>query len=237
MALLEVRNLQAGYGKLQVLFDVSLSLNKGEIHCVVGPNGSGKSTLLKAIFGLANIYEGKVLLNGRDITRLKPHEKARMGMAYLPQLDNVFSRLTVRENLLLAGYTLDHTQYRERLEEVLDFLPQVRAMMNRKVLTLSGGERQMVAMAMAILRKPDIIMLDEPTAALAPKIARNILNKIVELRDRFKIGVLLVEQNAKVALEISDNAVLLVAGKEVYKGPASDLLSNKELAKMYLGVR
>lgn len=236
MALLEVDDLRAGYGKLQVLFGVDLEVERGEIVAVVGPNGSGKSTLLKAIFGLATVHGGRVLLEGNEITHLGAHEKARLGIAYLPQLENVFSRLTVGENLLLAGYTLPREDFERRLEEVLDFLPRVREVMSRKVWTLSGGERQMVAMAMAVLRRPRLLMLDEPTATLAPKIASQILGKIVELREEMDVGILLVEQNAKRALEVSDRAVLLVAGREVFNGRAEDLLSNSDLAKMYLGV-
>ncbi len=236
MTLLEVRELVAGYGKLKILYGIDLEVRKREIVAVVGPNGSGKSTLLKAIAGIATVHAGRILFDGSDVTRMKPHEKARLGLAYLPQTDNVFSRLTVRENLILAGYTLSKEEFNKRLEEVLNFLPRVREFLDRKVWTLSGGERQMVAMAMAVLREPKLIMLDEPTAALAPKVAAQILEKIVELRDELGLGILLVEQNAKKALEISDRAVLLVAGREVYSGPASDLLSRSDLGRMYLGV-
>ncbi len=235
MSLLEVSDLWAGYGKLQVLFNVSFSLEGGELLAVVGPNGSGKSTLLKAIFGLATIHSGKVVLEGRDITRLKPHERAKLGMAYLPQLGNVFERLTVRENLKMAGYTLEGEEFEERLREALEFLPEVRRMLDRRVWTLSGGERQMVAMAMALIRRPKVIMFDEPTATLAPKVAEQVLSKVVELSER-GLGVILVEQNAKRALEVSERALLLVAGRQVFLGPSKELLNNPELSKMYLGV-
>lgn len=237
MPLLTVENLKAGYGKLQILHGVSLNISRGEILSVIGPNGSGKSTLLKSIFGLTTIFDGKIAFKGEDITRKKPHEKARMGIAYLPQTDNLFTKLKVRENMLLAGYTLSESEYQERLKEALEFLPQVKEFWERKVRTLSGGERQMVSIAMAILRKPELYMLDEPTAALAPKIARTILEKIVQLRDTFGAAIILVEQNAKAALKISDNTLLLVAGKSVFQGSSSDLLQNKELAQMYLGVK
>ena len=237
MPLLTVENLKAGYGKLQILHGVSLNISRGEILSVIGPNGSGKSTLLKSIFGLTTIFDGKISFKGEDITRKKPHEKARMGIAYLPQTDNLFTKLKVKENMLLAGYTLSESEYQERLKEALEFLPQVKEFWERKVWTLSGGERQMVSIAMAVLRKPELYMLDEPTAALAPKIARTILEKIVQLRDTFGAAIILVEQNAKAALKISDNALLLVAGKSVFQGSSSELLQNKELAQMYLGVK
>ncbi len=236
MPLLDVDNLYVGYGKLQIVFGANLELNRGEILVIVGPNGSGKSTLLKGIIGLATVHKGRIFFEGKDITRKPPHEKARMGLAYLPQLENTFERLTVRENLLMAGYTLQPSEYEGRLEEVLDFLPVVREYLDRKVYTLSGGERQMVALAMAIIRSPKAIFLDEPTAALAPKIALQVLEKITALRDEFDLGILLVEQNARKALEIGDRALLLVAGKVAYYGDSGELLKHPELAQLYLGI-
>ena len=183
MSLLEVNNLSAGYGKLQILDRVSFSLDKKEILAIVGPNGSGKSTLLKTIFGLTSIYDGKILFMNKDITHLPPHEKARIGLAYLPQVGNTFEKLSVIENLRMGGYVLQDEELEKRISEVLDFFPILKDYLHRKVLTLSGGERQMVAMAMALLRKPEILMMDEPTAALAPKIATQVFEKIIEIRE------------------------------------------------------
>jgi len=230
------RNIEAGYGKLQILFDVDVDIIENKLTVIVGPNGSGKSTLLKTLFGLTKLYKGTIKLDDIDITKLKPFERARLGLAYLPQTNNAFENLTVQENLLMATYGLSDEESKERIEESLNFLPRVREMLNRKLKTLSGGERQMVAMAMALIRKPKIIMLDEPTAALAPRIALEVLSKIIELRDVYKMGVLLVEQNAKKALEIGDDAYLLVAGRVIFSGKAHELLEDRELAKTYLGL-
>jgi len=236
MALLDVDDLRAGYGSLQVLYGVTFSLSKGELLAIVGPNGSGKSTLLKAITGLATLHGGRVLLDGEDITSLKPHEKARRGLVYVPQVGSVFEKLTVRENLMMAGYTLDEEELWRRVREVLEILPRLRGMMGRKAWTLSGGERQMLALAMALVREPKLLMLDEPTANLAPKIAKSLMKVVVDVRDSMNIGVVLVEQNASMALEVCDRALLLVSGRQVYLGPPSDLLSRKDLASVYLGV-
>ncbi len=236
MTQLTVRGLNAGYGKLQVLFDVNMEAKKGEITVIVGPNGSGKSTLLKTIFGLTTIYSGTIQFNGEEITKLKPHQIARLGVAYLPQVENVFANLTVKENLMMAGYTLQREEIPNRVEEVLEVFPVLKSYLTRKAKMLSGGERQMLAMAMALMRKPVLMMFDEPTAGMAPKLIASTLNKIVELRDTLGITVLLVEQNAKKALEIGDTAHLLVAGRSIYSGSAQQLLSHPELSQLYLGL-
>lgn len=235
--ILSVEGLNAGYGKFQILFDVSFNVIEREILAIVGPNGSGKSTLLKTIFGLTSIYSGRVIYRGLDITRLPPHVKARMGVAYLPQTDNVFAELTVRENLMMASYTLDESEARSRIEEVLNLYPVLKGRLGYKAKSLSGGERQMLALAMTLIRRPDVIMLDEPTANLAPVIARDLLKKISMLRDDMGKTVILVEQNAKAALELSDRALLMVSGRVTYEGSARSLLEDVELAKRYLGLR
>jgi len=234
--MLRTESLNAGYGKLHILYDVDFEAPRREITVVVGPNGSGKSTLLKALFGLATIYSGKVYLEDKDITRLPPHRRARLGLAYVPQLDNVFSSLTVEENLKMAGYLLEPRELKDKIDLVLEIFPSLKKYLKRKAGTLSGGERQMLAIAMCLIRDAKILLLDEPTAQLAPKIATYILDKIVELRDRLGITIVLVEQNAKKALEIGDKAYLLVSGRVVFKGKAQELLEHKELGKLYLGL-
>jgi len=231
-----VDKLNAGYGRLHILFDVDIEVREKSITVVVGPNGSGKSTLLRSIFGLTKIYSGSIKYNGEEITGLAPHQVARRGVAYLPQTDNVFANLTVRENLMMACYTLDKKTSEERMERVLDFFPMLRGFMNRKSGTLSGGERQMVAMAMALLREPKVMMFDEPTGNLSPKLAMEVLGKIRELRDKLGITILLVEQNAKKALELGDHCYLLVSGRVAFEGHPKSLLSHAELSKLYLGV-
>lgn len=229
--------LSSGYGKFQVLFDVSFRVYENEILAVVGPNGSGKSTLLKTVFGLTTIYSGSVIYRGRDITRLPPYVKARIGVAYLPQTDNVFAELTVKENLLMAAYTLEESEARDRIEEVLNLYPVLKERLSYKARSLSGGERQMLALAMTLVRRPDIIMLDEPTANLAPVVARHLLKKISMLRDDMKKTIVLVEQNARAALELGDRALLMVSGRVSYEGPSESLLQDVELGKRYLGLR
>jgi branched-chain amino acid transport system ATP-binding protein len=229
--------LSSGYGKFQVLFDVSFRVYENEILAVVGPNGSGKSTLLKTVFGLTTIYSGSVIYRGRDITRLPPYVKARIGVAYLPQTDNVFAELTVKENLLMAAYTLEESEARDRIEEVLNLYPVLKERLSYKARSLSGGERQMLALAMTLVRRPDIIMLDEPTANLAPVVARHLLKKISMLRDEMKKTIVLAEQNARAALELGDRALLMVSGRVSYEGPSESLLQDVELGKRYLGLR
>lgn len=235
MPLLEVRDLQAGYGKMRVLSGVSLSVSERELVAVVGPNGSGKSTLLKAVFGLCTIFSGSILFKGVEVTNVPPHRKSLMGLGYLPQVGNTFEGLTVRENLFLA---LHDGSYRleERLEKVLNLLPELKSLLGRRVKTLSGGERQMVALAMCLLRNPSLVMFDEPTTALAPRLVRQVIERIASLKDELGVAIVLVEQNARAALEVCDRALLLVSGTVKFFGDAEDLLSNRELARVYLGL-
>lgn len=234
---LNVENLFSGYGKLKVLFGVSISVKPSSITAVVGPNGAGKTTLLNSIYGLADIFSGRILLDGVDITKAKPYKKARMGLAYVPQMQNIFSNLTVYENLVLAGYQLDRKELKDRIGQVVDIFPKLGELINRKAGTLSGGERRMLSIAMGLMKKnPRILLLDEITTDLAPIIVKKVLEKIVELRDRLRLTVILVEQYAKRALEVSDKAYLLVSGTIKYEGHPKGLLETEELAKLYLGL-
>lgn len=234
--MLLVENLSVGYGKMEVVHGVSFSLTRGKVLAVVGPNGSGKSTLLRGIFGTASVLGGRVMYDGRDVTRVPPHVKVSMGMAYLPQVRGVFEELTVRENLELALMSLPRDQGWERVEEVLELFPELKGLMGRRARTLSGGERQMLAIAMSMVRRPRLLMLDEPTATLAPKAASALVRKILELRSSYDLAVVLVEQNAKLALEVSDEALLMVSGEAKYLGSSGELLSNPHLAELYLGL-
>ena len=234
--MLKVDHISAGYGKLQVLNDVSLEAQPNQITVIVGPNGSGKSTLLKTIAGLTSIYQGQVMLDDKIISKRPPHEIARLGIAYLPQTESTFTRLTVSENFNMAGYSVDHEDFQERLEKALAIFPNLTSYMNTKVSHLSGGERQMVAMSMALLRKPNTIMFDEPTANLAPIIATQVLNTITYLAQESDITILLVEQNATRALQIGHTAYLLVNGSTLFEGTAKALLEHPELGKLYLGL-
>jgi branched-chain amino acid transport system ATP-binding protein len=235
--LLRVTDISSGYGKLQVLNGVSLEAEPGKITVIVGPNGSGKSTLLKSISGIATIFHGTVEMDGMSLTNKSPTEVARSGVAYLPQTENVFTNLTVTENLRLAGYTLKEGDYPERLRKSLELFPQLSKYLGTKTSNLSGGERQMVAMVMALIRKPSVIMFDEPTANLAPKIASQVLGTVATITRDMNLTTLLVEQNARRALEIGDYAYLLVSGKRVFTGTCRELLEHKELGRLYLGLQ
>jgi branched-chain amino acid transport system ATP-binding protein len=234
---LRARNVSAGYGSLQIISDVSIDANEKEITVIVGPNGSGKSTLLKTIAGLTTIFRGNIELDGEKISGLPAHAIAKRGLAYLPQTDSTFTQLTVAENFRMAGYTVSKEEFASRLKSGIEMFPVLSNYMESKVQNLSGGERQMVAMTMALIRKPKVIMLDEPTANLSPKLAAEVLKNVQSLATKLGMGVLLVEQNARKALEIGTRAYLLVGGKKVFEGYAKELLEHKELAQMYLGVK
>ena len=235
--MLSVRNLYSGYGKLRVLFDVSIEVPEKQITVVVGPNGAGKTTLLNSIMGIADVFSGQITFEGKSIVGMPTHRLARMGISYVPQMGNVFAELTVRENLRMAGYMLSEEELKERIDEVTDMFPVLKEFMHRKAGTLSGGERRMLAIAMGLMRKPKIMLLDEVSTDLAPIIAKRVLNKVVELRDELGITILLVEQMAKRALEIGDGAYLLVSGQIRFSGKADELLHHPELAKLYLGIK
>jgi branched-chain amino acid transport system ATP-binding protein len=230
-------DLSAGYGKFQILFNVNFKALKGELVVIVGPNGSGKTTFLRALIGLATIYSGRVLLQDREITRMKPHERVKLGLAYVAQTENVFRTLTIMENLRIAGYDLDEGDFKSRLESVFVIFPQLKESLNRKVNQLSGGQRQMLAISLVLMKNPKIILLDEPTAQLAPKVALEVLGKIRQMVNELGLGVILVEQNAKKALEIGDKAYLFVSGRVSFEGQPSSLVSNPEMSKLFLGVR
>lgn len=235
--MLEVTDLFAGYGNLQVLNGVSMEAAPGKITVVVGPNGSGKSTLLKSVSGIASVFKGTIKLDELVLTNKSPTEVARSGVAYLPQTENVFTNLTVRENLRLAGYTVKEDDYPSRVKAALDLFPQLSRYLSTKSANLSGGERQMVAMAMALMRKPSVVMFDEPTANLAPKIATQVLETIASITKTMGLTTVLVEQNAKRALEIGSDTFLLVSGKTVFSGTCRELLDHRELGRLYLGLQ
>jgi len=235
--MLKIEDINSGYGKLHVLFDINAKVKARDITVLVGPNGSGKSTLLKTIMGITQVYSGKILFNGKNILGLPPHAVTKLGVAYLPQVDNVFANLKVRENLLMAGYILGRDEAKERVREVLDEFPVLKEYMGRRAGTLSGGERQMLAMAMATMKRPKIMLFDEPTASLAPKMAFEVIDKIVKLRDNYGMTLVLAEQNARRALEHGDEAILLVSGRIMYEGDSKELLKHPQLGQVYLGVK
>ena len=235
-SVIHVSDLNSGYVNSHILFGVDFEAKEKEITIIVGPNGSGKSTLLKSIFGLCDVYSGEISYLGKKITGLAPHEVARKKIAYLPQVNNVFSNLTIKENLTMASYTLDPKTQSSRLPEIFETFPILKEYEKSKASTLSGGERQMLAMAMALIRQPKVLLFDEPTASLSPKLADEVLSKIIQMRDNFGITVILVEQNVKRALKMGDYVYLLANGKGVFKGKSEELLANPELGKLYLGI-
>ena len=236
VSLLTVESVSAGYGNLQILTGVSIRAQPNQITVIVGPNGSGKSTLLKTIAGLTNIYTGEVKLDGKTVSNLPPHEIARLGIAYLPQTESTFTNLTVAENFKMAGYTVGHQDFEDRTKKALEILPKLSGYMHTKVSSLSGGERQMVAMSMALVREPNTIMFDEPTANLAPIVATQVLDTIVYLSRNTNMTIILVEQNATRALQIGQFAYLLVNGTTAFEGTTKALLEHKELGRLYLGL-
>ncbi|MGA2664346.1 MAG: ABC transporter ATP-binding protein [Nitrososphaerales archaeon] len=235
--MLRVTDLYAGYGNLQVLDGVSMSASPGRVTVIVGPNGSGKSTLLKSISGIASVTRGSVTLDELALAGKSPTDIARAGVAYLPQTENVFTNLTVRENLRLAGYTVKEADYPQRVKAALEIFPQLTRYLGSRSSNLSGGERQMVAMAMALMRKPTVVMFDEPTANLSPKVATQVLDTISSITKGMNLTTVLVEQNAKRALEMGDEAFLLVSGKNVFSGTCRELLDHRELGRLYLGLQ
>jgi branched-chain amino acid transport system ATP-binding protein len=235
--MLRASNVSAGYGRMHVISDVDLTAEPGKITVIVGPNGSGKSTLLRSIAGLITLYNGTVELDGVNLSGLPPHVIAKKGLVYIPQTENAFTRLTVSENFRMAWYTVRKDERAQRLEDALSLFPQLRNYLNSKVNNLSGGERQMVSVVMALIRKPKVIMFDEPTANLSPKYSTEVLDTIQSLAKNTGLTVLLVEQNATRALEVGDTAYLLVGGKKAFEGPCNELLAHPELGRLYLGIK
>ena len=233
---IHVEKLNSGYVNSHILFDIDFNAKDQDITIIVGPNGSGKSTLLKSIFGLCTVYSGKISYDGENITGLAPHEVARKKIAYLPQVNNVFSNLTIKENLVMASYTLDSKLVSQRMPEIFETFPILKKYKKSKSNILSGGERQMLAMGMALIRRPNVMLFDEPTASLSPKLANEVLLKIKQIRDDFGITVILVEQNIKRALTLGEFVYLFANGKGVFKGKPDELLNHPELGKLYLGL-
>ncbi len=235
-AILEVRDVVAGYAPtLPILQGVSLDVAAGEIVTVLGPNGAGKSTLIKAIVGLVPISAGRAVFAGRDITGARTHELVRQGLAYVPQTENVFARLSVEENLAL-GADFERDAMAERRAKVLDLFPDLARLGQLAAGKLSGGQRQMVAVGRALMSSPKLLMLDEPSAGLSPKLAQVVFGQLRRIRDA-GVTILIVEQNAKAALGISDRGYVLAEGRERIHGSAAELLESPEIGALYLGAK
>ena len=237
---IETKNLDSGYGKLQILRDINVHLDKGELVTIIGPNGSGKSTLIKSIIGIVQPWKGEIIINEEsNIAGKKPYEIIKSGIPinYVPQVNNVFPTLSIKENLHLGALPRkDRENVEGDLDRMFDLFPILQERIHQKAALLSGGERQMLALARALMSNPQIILLDEPTAALAPFLADEIFEKILELK-KMGISILLVEQRATRALKISDRGYVLVSGSVAYHDKASNLLNNEKVGELYLGKR
>jgi branched-chain amino acid transport system ATP-binding protein len=231
--LLYTEDVVAGYvPEVDILTGVSVKVHEGEIVTVIGPNGAGKSTLIKTIFGLLRLRGGLVQLRGEDITGLRPHAIARRGMSYVPQLDNVFPSLTVEENLQMGALSGDGV--REQIERMYGIFPRLGERSRQTAGTMSGGERQMVAMARALMPEPQVLLLDEPSAGLAPAFVEAIFEKIEEI-NRHGVTIVMVEQNAHRALAMSNRGYVLDLGQDRFEGPGRQLLEDPKVAELYLG--
>jgi ABC-type branched-subunit amino acid transport system ATPase component len=236
MKSIEGRDIVAGYGKIEVLHGASVRAMQGEIVCIIGPNGSGKSTLLKSLFGLIIPREGAVLLSGRDITHLTPEEKVRLGIAFIPQGSNVFSSLTVRENLEMGGTPLNHErEVRRAIEEVLEAYPLLKGKLRDQAGNLSGGEKQLLALARADMIKPQVILMDEPSIGLAPRMIEEVYEQIKAINVKRGVTFLIVEQNARKALYTAHRGYVLDLGVTRIEDTGVGLLNNEEVKKLYLG--
>ena len=233
MPVLSIENLSGGYGEADILHEISLEINTGEIVVVIGPNGAGKSTAMKAVFGLLRLSGGSVYLAGEEITNMDPAQVVNKGVCYVPRTNNVFPTLTVQENLEMGAY-IRKDDFRPRLLEIYEMFPPLLEKKKQAAGELSGGQRQMVAMGKALMLEPTILMLDEPTAGLSP-IYRNEIFQIIRQINASGVPILMVEQNAKQSLAIANRGYVLVDGRNRTTGKGIDLLNDPEIAKMFLG--
>ena len=231
--LLQIKNLHSGYGKFNVLQGFDCEVNNGEIVVLIGPNGAGKSTVLKSIFGITEIHKGEIIFKDENLRKVAKHDLIRLGINYVPQGRIVFPNITTKENLLMGGLILDNDLLKERLERILEEFSTLKNKLNILAGSLSGGEQQILALARGLISDPELLLLDEPSLGLAPKIQSDIFKKIVEIKNR-GISVLLVEQNAKKACEIADRIYLLENGEEVLSG-GKEILDNPLIKRVYLG--
>ena len=230
---LSAENMLGGYGETTILNDCSINVKKGEIAVIVGPNGAGTSTAMKAIFGMLDLRAGNIIFDGKDISNLKPQERVKSGMGFVPQTHNVFTSMTVMENLEIGGFT-NQENLSKNISEVFKLFPVLEEKQKQLVGELSGGQRQQVAVGRALMTNPKLLMLDEPTAGVSPLVVKELFEKIISIA-RTGIAILMVEQNARQALEIADNGFVLVQGENKYTDKGSKLLSNKEVRKAFLG--
>jgi ABC-type branched-subunit amino acid transport system ATPase component len=233
MSLLKAEGVTSGYGDMEVLREVSIEVGEGQIVSIIGPNGAGKSTLMKTIFGLLRPWKGRVVFQGEEISGLAPDRIVQKGMCYVPQVENVFPSLTVEENLEMGAFILDG-DISDRKERVYQLFPLLKERRRQRVGKMSGGERQMVAMGRALMLDPKVLLLDEPSAGLAPKLVDMIFERIIEI-NRSGVAIVMVEQNARKSLQIADRGYVLANGQNKFEGTGRELLENPEVGRLYLG--
>jgi branched-chain amino acid transport system ATP-binding protein len=233
--MLELKELFGGYGKMTILNGVSFKIDKGTITTVIGPNGAGKSTVFKAIFGLLNIHSGRILLDGKDVTRQTPAQMIAHGVTYVPQGRNVVPQLSVLHNLELGGITAkNQTLVKRRIEEVMDQFPILREKRNSQAITLSGGQQKQLEIARSLLLDPKLILIDEPSIGLSPNLVQEVFQTLKKLRDN-GVTILMVEQNAKAALAMSDYGIVLELGQRRMHDRADALLADPRVGQLFLG--
>ena len=230
----KVSGVHSGYDGTIIIEDININVQRDEIVTIIGPNGSGKSTLLKSIFGIVKPQQGKIEFQNEQITGMKPFRVFEKGISYVPQVENIFSNLTISENLDIGFYTSKINDTKNELDKIYSIFPQLKNKKSIKSGNLSGGERQMLAIARALIGDPKLLLLDEPTASLAPNLVSEIMQKLIQIKDS-GTSILLVEQNAKKSLDISNRCYVLVMGKNFFEGKASEVIQNKELGRMFLG--
>jgi len=233
MALLEARDVVSGYGDAEILHGVDLDVTDDEIVTIIGPNGAGKSTMMKAVYGLIDCWDGAVTFDGEDITPLRADQVTERGMCYVPQRENIFPTLTVRENLEMGAYIDDPSP--EDFQAVWDRFPFLEERENMKASDMSGGQQQMLALSSALMIDPDLLLVDEPSAGLAPDLVDNMFDRLVGIRDETDTAILMVEQNARKALSVSDRGYVLDMGENRFEGTGDELLESDDVAELYLG--